>query len=499
MPWLWFAGPLTFLLLVVIFTVWPTAEERRVRRELRLWIEQMLGPLWDADDEEMPRFAAGLPPALAYAAEQSGGGTRIADIVLVPRSAYLAVRGADARTSTNHYTVTCKLAKSAPALEVKPLAIVDGRPVENDGIEFKDVDFMDHYVAYGNNTRAAKKWLTADVREALMEFPDLWLRTHGNTMSLSFYGAADADALDDLLEAADAIFAEYGADGGAPLFGDEDTWDFEEEPDEDADLDVEEGDETTEVLASKVDRITAGVIDWSLYGLGLVFLVAVLGYFPGFHPSWLFNSPDPVVTEPWQGGWTTKGFGALVIAETWLLGLLTWQAHLAVKSGQSIGKRLVGIEVMRVDGGENDFLKNVLLRSWIFALVPAIAAAVQARPFSARAFFGAIPTKITAAAALGVGLVLFVSWITSKTHRGLNDLLAGTEVVETRRYRIAPVQLDVPKNDPVVGRRAVYGACALVLFIGLNFVTLIRYDAWLLEIHQWWRETWLLSVVEWLT
>ena len=490
MPWLWFAGPLTFLFVVVIFNLWPTAEERRLRGELRRWLDNVLGPLLDDDGEEETREVLHLPAVLERVVADCGGGAPIANIALVPGYAYLAVRAADALTSSNHYTVACKLEKRAPRLVCRPLAIVDGRPVENDGIAFKDTEFMDHYVVEGDATRDIKRWMRPDLREALMQFPDLWLRVDGQLLTLSFYGAADAEMLDELIEVADVIFAEYGGGGAAPLFGDDAVAGGnrkmpEAVPDPVDSSDDEEIGGIIEVTASKQDRVTAGVIDFSLYGIGAVMLVAVLGYFPGFHPSVLFNSPDLTVTEPWQGGWTTKGFGALVLVESYLFGLVAWQAHLAVKRGQSIGKRLVGIQVNVVNGGPRTFMRMVFLRKWLFLAVPLAAAAVYARPFSARAFFSHIPTKITGAAALGIGLVLLVAWITSDKLRGLHDLVAGTEVVACERYRLPVVQLAAQKNDPLVQRRLVWGACALVAFIGMNLATLIWADAWFFEVHQW--------------
>ncbi len=457
-----------------------------MRRELRRWIDDMLGPLPDEEDDfeddAASRLVPRLPNVLARPVDGCGGGARLADVVLVPGLAYLAVRGSDAMSSSNHYTVACRLHSKAPRFVCRPLAIVDGRPVENDGIAFEDADFTDHYVVDGDDERAVKEWLGDDVREALMQFPDLWLRVDGQTMTLSYYGYADAEMLDELIEAADIIFAEYGDGDGDPLFGDGPTKGAEKTR---ADEDEFDDDDVIEVLASVQDRLTAGVIDFTLYALGAVLLVAVLGHLPGFHPSTLFNSPDLSVAEPWQGGWTTKGFGALVIVESYLLGLVTWQAYLGVARGQSVGKLLIGLQVNRTEGSERTFVRFVLLRQWVFVGIPLAVAAALARPFSARAFFSNIPTRIPAAVALGVGLVLLVSWITSNKLSGIQDKIAGTQVVSCERYRLPTVQLGFWKNDPIVGRRLVWGAFMLIAFIGMNIVSVVWLDAWLLEVHQW--------------
>lgn len=487
MPWLWFAGPLTFIFLAVVFSVWPSAEERRLRRELSRWIRSMLGPLPGRDDEGESRLVQRLPTTLSRLVEEAGGGTRVADVVLVPKYAYLAVRAADAQTSSNQYTVVCRLARPAPRLSCKPLAIVDGRPVENDGLVFKDPDFMDHYVVEGSDAPAIKKWLRRDVREALMQFPDLWLRTDGKTLALTFHGYADAEMLDELVEIADVIFAERGAGGRAPLFGDaEETGSYREKPEKVRRTLVDgEEEEEAPALASLQDRVTAGVIDFSLYLVGVVLTIAVLGHFPGFHPSVLFNSPDLTVSEPWQGGWTTKGFGALVAVESYLLGLVVLQAHLAVRRGQSVGKLLMGVVVEHIDDAKRSFTRTVFLRKWLFAALPLIAAAIQARPFSARAFFNHIPTKLTVGVAAATGAVLAASWIFNRQLRGLHDQLAGTEVVACERYRLPTIQLGVGQSDPLVVMRLVRGVLFLVAFVVVNLVTYKVADAWFFEVHQW--------------
>lgn len=492
MPWLWFAGPLTFIFLAVVFGVWPSAEERRLKRELSRWIRAMLGSLPGRDDDAASRLVQRLPTTLSRLVDDAGGGSRIADVVLVPKHAYLAVRAADAHTASNQYTVVCRLARPAPRLLCKPLAIVDGRPVENDGLVFKDTEFMDHYVVEGADARAVKKWLRRDVREALMQFPDLWLQTDGKTLALTFHGYADAEMLDELIEVADIIFAERGAGGGAPLFGDADeTGTYRNQPEKvrrpvvDADAAADDDEQEPEELASLQDRVTAGVIDFSLYLIGVVFTIAVLGHFPGFHPSVLFNSPDLTVAEPWQGGWTTKGFGALVAVESYLVGLVALQAHLAVRRGQSLGKLLMGVRVDVIDGSNRTFTRTVFLRKWLFAVVPLIAAAIQARPFSARGFFNHIPTKITVGVAAATGLAVAASWIVDKQYRGVHDRVAGTEVVACERYRLPTLQLGMVQRDPLVVMRIVRGAFLLVAFIIVNLVTYKAADAWFLEVYQW--------------
>ncbi len=489
MSWLWFAGPLTFILLAVIYSVWPSAEEDRLRRELHLWLNKMLGPLAGHDDAIASRATPRLPASLHAAVGEVTLGSRIADIALVPKLAYLSVRAADAHTSANTFTVACRLEKPGPSFVCRPLPIVDGRLADNDGVRFKDTEFMDHYLVESDDARAVRKWLPKPLRDALLLFPDLWLRVQGRALTLTYHGYADAEMIDELVEVADVLFSDRGAGGAEPLFGDPDVKaTYREEPSEvrkrfDEDGDEYEDDE--EELGSRQNRITAGVIDGMLFLFGIVLSMAVMGQFAGVRTALLFNSPDLVVTEPWQGGWTTKGFGALVAVESYLVGLITLQAYLALRRGQSIGKLFVGLKIVHVDGKARTFFRTVFLRKWIFALIPLIAAAAQSRPFTARAFFNNIPTKITALAGVAATLLVAGSWMVSKTFAGIHDRMSGTEVVRTAAYRIPALQIEAFGRDPLVRKRLVGGVFALVTFVVLNLVTYKFADAWLLEVHQW--------------
>ena len=74
-------------------------------------------------------------------------------------------------------------------------------------------------------TKKIRSWLSRPVRAALRDLPDAWLYVQGKAMALVLYGPADASKLNELVTAADVIFAEYGEDGGPSLFNDEDDED----------------------------------------------------------------------------------------------------------------------------------------------------------------------------------------------------------------------------------------------------------------------------------
>lgn len=89
-----------------------------------------------------------------------------------------------------------------------------------------------------------------------------------------------------------------------------------------------------------------------------------------------------------------------------LIPVLVVQAYLITKSGQSIGKKVVRIKIVRQDGSVPGFVQGVLLRSWL-------AGAMSVVPV------------------LGVFFVLVdVLMVFRVDRRCLHDLVAGTSVVQ---------------------------------------------------------------------
>ena len=494
MKWLWFVGPLVFLLISLLVGIFPTQEQRHIRRVIERWIDEILGPLRTKKGTRTRRVKQ-TPAVFNPLLEQVGGGTRMTDLVLVPKNAYVAVRYDDALTASNHVTVLCKLATSAskgkakgkkakaPSFVCRPLPIVDGRVVDNHGVRFADDDdFSELFLVEGDDEKAIVKWLTDELRDALIELPDVWLRVDGEALALTLYGYRDVEALEELLNLADAFYADKGATGHS-LYGDEDpslagekkpstyrvSGDKKRKKREPKEAKVDE----PELVAAQM-RLAAGAIDMALYALGVFCVALTLGTFGWFHPSELFNSPDLVVDQPWQGGWTTKGFGAFVAAETLLVGTFAYQTWLATREGQSIGKLLLGARVVRTDGSAVDFLRGVLLRSWTLGALPLVAAGIFAARseagYSARTFFEAIPTVPV----LGVGLVALgigtMSFATAKDRRGVHDRIAGTKVVAAERFALEPIQLGVKGTDPLVVQRLLWGGALIGALILANLV-----------------------------
>lgn len=250
MWWLWIAGPV-LAALVFVLTDW---RDKRRDDALERWrasfgphkdpavVQEAAGyreaakkKVVDAPPGPGAKRVTAIPGALARLLVTAGGGQRVASFELVPKLAYLAVMHADLIAGSDHQTIVAKLDEAAPTFTVRPIALLDGQREVNSGVQLKkDAEFMDTFfverVLEGDEAsappteeadKAIRKWLSPVVREALMDVPDAWLRVDGKSMAITLYGTFDPDRVNDLVTAADVIFAEYGAAGGPSLFGDE--------------------------------------------------------------------------------------------------------------------------------------------------------------------------------------------------------------------------------------------------------------------------------------
>lgn len=241
--WLWIGGP---ILLFVIFylTTRSPAERRKRLREAQIW-RASVGPApeekaaghpyrpdpkakqKDNEPKPLPEAAgparvASIPAGLHALLEKVGGGEAIVHYELVKDLAYLSLMEANKLAGSDHQTVTAKLEAKAPALSARPLPVVDGQRVANNGVQFrKDPELMRLFLIEGPDAKAIGKWLSPSIRRALCQVPAAWLRVEGSTMAVTVFGALEADQIDRLVELADAIFAEHGAEGGPSLFGED--------------------------------------------------------------------------------------------------------------------------------------------------------------------------------------------------------------------------------------------------------------------------------------
>jgi hypothetical protein len=247
MWWLWFAGPLAAGLIYAL----TGQRDKRRDRELERWRKQMGSVVkTDVTREDAgyrsgkevtkarpgPRRVTSMPGPLTRMLETTGGGARVDTFELVPKLAYLVAMAADAIQGSDHTTVVARLDEPGPTFTVRPLPIVEGERVPNTGVLFKkDPDFTALFLVERDlqgdpmapisehGDKAIRKWLSPPLREALLDLPDGWLRVDGKTRTMAFtlYGPAGADQLQELIGAADIVFAEYGAEGGPSLLGDD--------------------------------------------------------------------------------------------------------------------------------------------------------------------------------------------------------------------------------------------------------------------------------------
>jgi hypothetical protein len=144
--------------------------------------------------------------------------------------------GPDFTQGSDHVTVLAKLDEAGPTLTVRPLPIEEGSRIPNTGVRFeKDPELTASILiepavdgspavvtaVTPGVTKAIRKWLSPPLREAILELPDAWLRVDGKarTMAYTLYGPTDAHRIQELIAAADIVFAEYGAAGGPSLLG----------------------------------------------------------------------------------------------------------------------------------------------------------------------------------------------------------------------------------------------------------------------------------------
>lgn len=178
----------------------------------------------DVEVKKLLRSVSTLPPELARLLPVVGEGRPVGYYQLKKNLAYLAVVEADAYSVSDFYTVIMALEDAAPRFTLKPLPIVEGKRVKNTGVKFKDdPEFTEEFLieaapGAGSDPQAIRDFLSEEVRDSLFELPRAWLVVEKNAMALTVYGAFDADVADKLVEIADVLFAEHGADGGPSLF-----------------------------------------------------------------------------------------------------------------------------------------------------------------------------------------------------------------------------------------------------------------------------------------
>lgn len=111
------------------------------------------------------------------------------------------------------------------------------------------------------------------------------------------------------------------------------------------------------------------------------------------------GGPPPLGTAP---SGALFGIGVVVI-----LLIVAYQWYLISTTGQTIGKRVVGVKIVKLDGSDVDFVSGVILRNWIIA------------------FLSNIPYGVGSCISLVNCLMIF-----GEEQRCLHDQIASTRVIE---------------------------------------------------------------------
>jgi hypothetical protein len=173
-----------------------------------------------------------LPLDIARVLPTVGEGRPLAYFQLKRGLAYVAFVEADAYNGSSYVSVLMKLdEQSLPgdgqlSFSARPLPIVDGKRSPNTGLRFKeDKAFSNSYfVDPGTSPKEDVRELLSDVvRDELLSFPSIWLHVRQDVMALTLFGDYDAGATDKLVDIADVLFAEYGAEDGPSLLEPDDV------------------------------------------------------------------------------------------------------------------------------------------------------------------------------------------------------------------------------------------------------------------------------------
>lgn len=113
------------------------------------------------------------------------------------------------------------------------------------------------------------------------------------------------------------------------------------------------------------------------------------------------------------------------------------QCVLVVRTGQSLGKRLLGLRIVRPHGVLPGFVRGVLMRSWVFA-IPVMGYTMLAPHimFAMMPIDG--PSLLTMYVVLYMGYGLAAidpAFILGPSRRCVHDWLADTEVVHAAAWR----------------------------------------------------------------
>lgn len=180
-------------------------------------------------------------------------------------------------------------------------------------------------------------------------------------------------------------------------------------------------DEVEVVIASPGSRIAAYLLN-VLFSIAAYLPLFFFALWPVMSNGW--NATEDVDIN-WLGPSILGGFAILLIYGIWQIWMMS-------KHGQSLGKRVMNIRVLKKDGSNPGFVGTVLMREVVYNLLVGVIALVAA--FLIVLVLGAdmkeaesVGNLFSFAAAVACFVMLFNK---AKDRRTLQDYVAGTVVVQ---------------------------------------------------------------------
>ena len=114
-------------------------------------------------------------------------------------------------------------------------------------------------------------------------------------------------------------------------------------------------------------------------------------------------------------------------------------------NGQTLGKRLMKIKVVKTDGGSGSIIK-MLLRAFVLHKVWLLVAyIVLAYTLSQNSFF--IPYQILTNIGNYFQFIILLMIVITKSNRGLHDYIAGTKVIDISNSEILEAEVTEKKGE----------------------------------------------------
>lgn len=186
----------------------------------------------------------------------------------------------------------------------------------------------------------------------------------------------------------------------------------------------EEDDEIEVEPASAWIRIAAALINSILMSIAMIPMI--IGMVVAIAQQELQGQPSETISEEQAGElvlqvfsspWFWGGLAILLI-----FGIV--QCVMMSKSGQSLGKKMLNIKIIRTNGEEGGFVHNVLVREIAYNII------ISALGYAASLPFHSQPDIVVNIISYVAMIICVVMLFAARDRRTLQDMLAGTVVVQ---------------------------------------------------------------------